>query len=373
MEEDDKGTVCVTGGTGFIASFLIKRLLHEGYSVRTTVRSDPGNERDLSFLTTLPGAAERLEIFSADLNDLESFDAAIEGCKGVFHLATPINFDVSEEVFIERANGRDVETMDESFWTDIGFARGIQNRDQRCYIMSKTLPEKEALEFGARHGLDVVTVIPSLVVGPFICPKLPASVQTTLALILGLQDQYPYILNVSMVHVDDIARAHIFLLEYPDAKGRYNCSAYTMSLQKMYEFLRAKYPEFPMPTPESIAEIKGERCPVLSSKKLLDAGFEFNYGVDEMFDDSIKCCKEKVVDPYSVNDYIGRLIHHKTTDAGYVDVDTTAIDSGKLLERSDLRTAHSSKLHHGKGGMFKPESWRIDFQIEVVHEQLAKR
>ncbi|KAE8669302.1 Vestitone reductase [Hibiscus syriacus] len=200
MEEVDKGTVCVTGGTGFIASWLIKRLLHEGYSVHTTVRSDPGNKRDLSFLTTLPGAAERLEIFGADLND-----AAIGGCKGVFHLATPLDFDVPEEVFIERAvngtlgvlksclrsgtvrrlvytssqaavvfNGRDVETMDESFWTDAGFLRGIQNRNQRCYIMSKTLPEKEALEWGARHGLDVVTVIPSLVVGPFICPKLPA-------------------------------------------------------------------------------------------------------------------------------------------------------------------------------------------------------
>ena len=40
--EEDKGTVCVTGGTGFIASWLIMKLLEHGYSVRTTVRSDPG-------------------------------------------------------------------------------------------------------------------------------------------------------------------------------------------------------------------------------------------------------------------------------------------------------------------------------------------
>lgn len=36
-----KGTVCVTGATGYVASWLIKRLLAEGYRVRGTVR-DPG-------------------------------------------------------------------------------------------------------------------------------------------------------------------------------------------------------------------------------------------------------------------------------------------------------------------------------------------
>ncbi|GMJ01574.1 BRI1-5 ENHANCED 1 [Hibiscus trionum] len=103
--EEDKGTVCVTGGTGFIASWLIKRLLEEGYSVRTTIRPDPENKRDLSFLTGLPGAAEKLEIFTADLSDPLSFDAAIEGSKGVFHVATPVDFENKEpgEVVTERA------------------------------------------------------------------------------------------------------------------------------------------------------------------------------------------------------------------------------------------------------------------------------
>ncbi|KAK8979882.1 hypothetical protein V6N11_066082 [Hibiscus sabdariffa] len=88
-------------------------------------------------------------------------------------------------------------------------------------------------------------------------------------------------------------RAHIFLLEYSDAKGRHNCSSHIMNLKKLSEFLRAKYPEFPIPTPESLAETKGLECPGLSSKKLLDTGFKFNYGVEEMFDDAINCCKEK--------------------------------------------------------------------------------
>ncbi|XVE76968.1 hypothetical protein DITRI_Ditri13aG0023700 [Diplodiscus trichospermus] len=324
--EGDKGTVCVTGGTGFVASWLIKRLLEEGYSVHTTVRPDPENKRDISFLTNLPGAAEKLKIFSADLSDPGSFDAAIEGCKGVFHVATPIDIadKEPEELITERAisgtlgilkaclksktvkrvvytsssttvafNNKDMDMVDESFWTDLDFVREKLKPNLRSYTISKILTERAALEFGAEHGLDVVTVIPTFVVGPFICPKFPGSVHVSLALILGNQHHYSSLLNTSMVHVDDVARAHIFLLEYPYAKGRYNCSSDTISLLKMAEFLSVKYPEFPIPTANSLAEIKGIKRLGLSSKKLLDTGFKFNYGVEEMFDGAIKCCKER--------------------------------------------------------------------------------
>ena len=40
-EKGAKGTVCVTGATGFVASWLVKCLLDEGYHVRGAVR-DPG-------------------------------------------------------------------------------------------------------------------------------------------------------------------------------------------------------------------------------------------------------------------------------------------------------------------------------------------
>lgn len=39
---EEKGRVCVTGGTGFIGSWIIKTLLQDGYTVNTTVRADPG-------------------------------------------------------------------------------------------------------------------------------------------------------------------------------------------------------------------------------------------------------------------------------------------------------------------------------------------
>lgn len=36
-----KKSACVTGGSGFVAALLVKRLLEKGYAVKTTVR-DPG-------------------------------------------------------------------------------------------------------------------------------------------------------------------------------------------------------------------------------------------------------------------------------------------------------------------------------------------
>ncbi|MBA0732743.1 hypothetical protein Gogos_016813 [Gossypium gossypioides] len=227
-----------------------------GYSVRTTVMADPAeNKRDLSFHTSLPGAAEKLKILSADLSDPNSFDAAIEGCKAVLYVATPVDFQnkESEEAITESAstvvfNGQEMDMMDESFWTDVDFLRQKLSPEAHSYIISKTLTERAVLEFGAQHGLDVVTVIPSFVVGPFICPKFPGSVRTLLALCTktrklnstGNQSEYSFLLNFSMAHVDDVARAQIFLLEYPDAKGRYNCSSDTISLEKLSEFLGGK-------------------------------------------------------------------------------------------------------------------------------------
>ncbi|KAI6706656.1 hypothetical protein NL676_009618 [Syzygium grande] len=321
----NKGTVCVTGGDGFIASWMIKRLLEHGYLVRTTVIPDLYGRRESSFLTNLPGASERLRIFTADLRDPQSFGPAIEGCVGVFHVATPVDFEdrepepvvtkrsidgalgilraclnsktVKRVVYTSSAsavqlNNSSTHILDEESWSDVGSIREITTFGA-SYAISKTLTEKAVLEFGERHGLEVVTVIPSFVHGPFICPKFAASVRTSLALVLGNENEYYVLLNVSFVHVDDVARAHIFLFEHPDAKGRHICSSATMTIEEMSKFLSERYPEFQIPSSDSLKEVKGPRFSSLSSRKLLDAGFEYKYGIEDMFDGAIQSCKEK--------------------------------------------------------------------------------
>jgi uncharacterized protein YbjT (DUF2867 family) len=69
---------CVTGGTGFIASHLIRALLAAGHTVRATVR-DPSDEPKVGFLWELEGADERLQLLRADLLVEGSFDSAVSG------------------------------------------------------------------------------------------------------------------------------------------------------------------------------------------------------------------------------------------------------------------------------------------------------
>ncbi|CAL5430656.1 unnamed protein product [Camellia sinensis] len=105
---ESKGRVCVTGASGFIASWLIKRLLLSGYNVIGTVR-DPGNNEKLGHLWRLEGAKERVELVRADLMEEGSFDDTSMGCHGVFHIAFPVlaqpSFDPKAEILIPAIEG----------------------------------------------------------------------------------------------------------------------------------------------------------------------------------------------------------------------------------------------------------------------------
>uniref|UniRef100_A0A453L538 NAD(P)-binding domain-containing protein n=1 Tax=Aegilops tauschii subsp. strangulata TaxID=200361 RepID=A0A453L538_AEGTS len=81
-------TVCVTGAGGYIASWLVKLLLSRGYAVHGTVRHL--GEEKTGHLRRLENASESLRLFKADLLDYDAMAAAVVGCQGVFHVATPL-------------------------------------------------------------------------------------------------------------------------------------------------------------------------------------------------------------------------------------------------------------------------------------------
>ncbi|KAK9944356.1 hypothetical protein M0R45_009929 [Rubus argutus] len=85
----ERKVVCVTGASGFIASWLVKLLLQRGYIVNATVR-DPNDPKKTEHLFSLDGAKERLHLFKADLLAEGSFDPAVDGCEGVFHTSSPV-------------------------------------------------------------------------------------------------------------------------------------------------------------------------------------------------------------------------------------------------------------------------------------------
>jgi len=52
-----------------------------------------GNMKKVKHLVELPGAKTKLSLWKADLGEEGSFDEAIKGCSGVFHVATPMDFE----------------------------------------------------------------------------------------------------------------------------------------------------------------------------------------------------------------------------------------------------------------------------------------
>lgn len=322
-------TVCVTGASGFIGSWLVMRLLERGYTVRATVR-DPGNQKKVKHLLQLPKADTNLTLCRADLTEEGSFDEAVKGCHAVFHMATPMDFesqDPENEVIKPTVKGvldivkacvkaktvkkliytssagtvnvreHQLPVYDESNWSDMDFIYS-KKMTAWMYFVSKTLAEKAAWQAAKENNIEFISIIPTLVVGPFITPTFPPSLITALSPLTGNEAHYSIIKQCQYVHLDDLCESHIFLYEHPTAQGRYICSTHDATIHDVVKLIREKWPEYDVPT-----EFKGieKDLPVISfsSQKLMDIGFTFKYNLEDMFKGAIETCREKGLLPDS--------------------------------------------------------------------------
>jgi nucleoside-diphosphate-sugar epimerase len=86
--------VLVTGGSGFIAGHCILQLLEQGYLVRTTVRS-LAREPEVRTVLTDAGMTrgDALSFVVAELTSDDGWAAAVADCDYVLHVASPVNLD----------------------------------------------------------------------------------------------------------------------------------------------------------------------------------------------------------------------------------------------------------------------------------------
>ncbi|KAH9618220.1 hypothetical protein KSS87_016164 [Heliosperma pusillum] len=309
-------TVCVTGASGFIGSWLIMRLLERGYTVRATVR-DPDNLKKVQHLLNLPQAKTHLTLWKADLNEEGSFDEAVDGCTGVFHVATPMDFESKDPenemikptingmldimkscvkakirrlVFTSSAGTVNVEetqkpVYDETCWSDIDFCRSVKMTGW-MYFVSKSLAEQAAWKYAAENNLDFISIIPPLRIISF----------------SGTESHYTIIKQGQFVHLDDLCMAHIFLYENPKAQGRYIASSCDATIFDIGKMLREEYPEYNVPT--KFKDFKDDMELVhFSSKKLTDLGFEFKYGLKDMYKEAVETCRAKGLLPRSFENH----------------------------------------------------------------------
>lgn len=313
-------TVCVTGASGYIASWLVKFLLQRGYTVKASVR-DPNNPKKTDHLLKLDGAKERLHLFKADLLEDGSFDAAVDGCEGVFHTASPFYHAVtdpqaelidpavkgtlnvlgscSKASSVKRVvvtssiaavayNGRPRTpevVVDETWFSD----PDICKEAKMWYVLSKTLAEDAAWKFAKEKGLDMVTINPAMVIGPLLQPVLNTSAEAIANLLNGSQT-YP---NASFgwVNVKDVANAHIQAFEIRSATGRYCLVERVAHVSQVVEILRNLYPSSQLP--DKCADDKGF-VPIyqVSKEKAKTLGIDF-IPIEQSIKETVESLKEK--------------------------------------------------------------------------------
>ncbi|KAH1064727.1 hypothetical protein J1N35_029714 [Gossypium stocksii] len=293
------GKVCVTGAGGYLGSWVVKHLLSNNYTVHGTVRQ-PGDAK-YAHLNQLERASHNLQLFKADVLDYDSLCSAITGCTGVFHVASPVPSTIvpnpQEEVIEPAVKGtlnvlkacvesnvkRVVvvssvaavslnprwpvgQIKNEACWSDKEYCAATKN----WYCLSKTEAESEAFEFAKKSGLDVVTVCPTVILGPLLQSTINASSKVLINL---LKEGYDSLENKirKIVDVRDVAQALLLVYEKPAAEGRYICTAHTIKARDLVDKLRSMFPQYNYP--KSFTEVGEED--MVSSEKLQRLGWSY--------------------------------------------------------------------------------------------------
>ncbi|TVU36682.1 hypothetical protein EJB05_18626 [Eragrostis curvula] len=333
------GLVCVTGGSGFIGSWLVRLLLDRGYPVHATVKNLE-DEGETKHLLAMDGADTRLRLFQIDLLDAASIRAAVEGARGVFHLASPVilhqiqdpeailshihaistlanNLHLTNELLVPALKGalnvlraaKDCgagrvvmvssqtamvpnpewpadKVVDDDCWADVELLKKLQ----LWYNVSKTEAEKAAWDFATKEGLQLAVINPALVLGPTLTPSITASLHVFLQILKGESFDMDAFF-IGSVDVRDVAQSLIALYENPSAQGRHLCLE---SSQRMVDFtnkLADLYPELPV---QRIQEDKQQWVVRAKdpSKKLINLGVRFT-PFEKTISDTMDCFKSK--------------------------------------------------------------------------------
>ncbi len=278
---DHTKPVLVTGATGYVAGWVVKRLLEEGLTVHGTVR-DAGQTERLRYLHDLAeGTKGSLKLFSADLTNMGSFADAMAGCSTVFHIASPyqLNVEDPQRDLIEPAVEGTRNVLDEVNRTpsvdrvvltsscaaiygdnidldttpDGVFTEEIWNTSSspthQPYSYSKTMAEKKAWEIhDAQDHWRLVVMNPPGIFGPGVRLHSGAeSFRIMKQLGDGTMAAGAPRFGLGIVDVRDVAEAHLRGAFLPNAEGRHVISGHDSDLVEMGRIIAQKYPDYPLP------------------------------------------------------------------------------------------------------------------------------
>lgn len=324
--------ILVTGATGFLGAHLVPKLIDAGHHVRTLARSKPG------------ASLARAEHVQGDLSNREAVRRALEGIEAVYHLAGLVSFQPKDSrkmydlhVTATRELLSEVRTAGVKRFILASTSGAIAvSKEPRIatedddypiavvgrwpYYASKIFEEQLTTEYCRKHGLPLVIMNPSLLLGPG-----DDRLSSTWTVSKFLNRDIPSMPNggLSFVDVRDAADAFAAALTQGEVYGRHLMGV-NMSLKDFYQRLSRMTgvgtPPLRLPKKlniwgaallEKVAEARGQ-------KPALDAQ-EVEIGEHFFYFDSAKAERElgfKARDPHqTLHDTVQYLLQRTPPDS----------------------------------------------------------
>ncbi len=251
VQKMENGDLClVTGASGYIASWIAKDLLDQGFRVRGTVRSLSDTDK----VTTLRMLLPEVELVAADLRSPDGWAEAVAGVKWVFHVASPQAVPsekdrtggavrgtehllkaalksltvmkvvlTSSEAAVAYGFPPSKQFFTEDDWTVLDGPAGKSD-----YFRSKTLAERLAWDMIANpslnpRGVRLSTINPGFVAGPSLVPWGRFSLKMVQDMATGKMAALPDMVT-HVVDVRDCAAMHIAVMNDPATDGHRHLS-----------------------------------------------------------------------------------------------------------------------------------------------------
>ena len=284
-------SICVVGASGLVGSNIVRASLERGYTVNGTLRERTAPNK-APFLEALPGATNGLRLFSADMAEEDTFDAAVTGTDCVFIACLvptyvgPSGKPAREmddeqgyaEIILPTVNGclnimraairRGVRKIvicsstsstnpvppvpvknEVDHWSD----EAEQCRAKKYTSATKTVMEKAAKKLAAENDVRLCILLPTGMYGPVVVPEhMNHSPHDWLrSLIKGDEGRHRKIPNdsTSMIHLHDLAALFLAAYETPGASGRYFGVYESWHWRDIYAEIQKILPNMKMPDP----------------------------------------------------------------------------------------------------------------------------
>lgn len=284
--------ILVTGACGYKGSILVPKLLDKGHNVTAI---------DIMWFGNYLPMHDNLCVIKADINDLDNF--SLQCFDAIIHLASIANDptgDLNPKLTWEtsclatmRLADRAVRAGVQRFiYASSGSVYGIKDEDEVTEDLSllpiseynKTKMVSERVLLSYENDMIIQIVRPATVCG--LSPRMRLDVSVNLLTMAALTKGKITVFGGQQVrpniHIEDVARLYIFLLENPQYTGIFNAGFENISIMDIAKLISNRL-DVPIETTPS----SDPRSYRVNSDKIIQAGFRPEKSVSVAIDEII--------------------------------------------------------------------------------------